>query len=156
MASTPVVQTGDIVHVANKEIINISSNPNNFLAISNIGKISSITSGLNVPVTSSSTSYTSCSLDTNYSSNDRSGAVIITWTGTGIFSSSVPRGSVVFSNRYTNIPKVTITPYDSLAITGGGNQLHYYVKTTATGFGIYTNNDGDIGQIEKFFYIVEE
>lgn len=156
MSLTPIVQNGDIIHVANREIITISSNPKNSLSIYNIGKISSITDGLGVPTTTTTTGYTTCELDTNYSSNSRSGAVIITWTDTGSFNAAVPRGSIVFDTRYTNIPKVIITPYDSLAVTGGGTQLHYYVKTTVTGFGIYTNNDGAVGQVEKFFYIVEE
>lgn len=156
MASVPVIQNGDIIHAANKEIITISANSKNSLSFYNIGKISSSTPNLGTPTTTTTTGYTTIEFDTNYSSNDRSGAVIITWTGTGSFSSSVPRGSVVFNTIYSNPPKVTITPYDSLATTGGGTQLHYYVKTSITGFGIYTNNDAASGQVEKFFYIVEE
>lgn len=154
--SSPRIENGDIIHASNKEVISISANSKNSLLFSNIGKISSITSGLGIPVAGSTTGYTTCQLDTNYSSNDRSGAVIITWTNTGVFSSAVARGTLTFNTPYSNAPKVIITPYDQLAITGAGTQLHYYVKTTTTGFGIFTNTDAATGQVEKFFYIVEE
>ena len=148
---------GNYIYSNSTPLVSLSTSYGNAFSISGISRLSSITPSFTSPIATTSVSYVTIAIDTaTCACNDRTGSINLTWTGTGIYNSSIPRGVITFNTAYSTAPKVFLQAHDSLAYASGSIQPNYYVKTTTTGFSIFSDQDAVASSTIKFFYSIEQ
>lgn len=151
------IQKGDIEHRSNNEIILITADNNNIKEYSRVYRISSSTPNKDIVYAAANYGpHITCSLDSDYNSNSRSGAIIINFVD--VIPDFVTNSVILvlaFSNFFDNKPKVHLTMYSPPAEITTGVYPYYWVIPTTEYFSIYMTEPPVPGQTIKFFYTCE-
>jgi hypothetical protein len=152
------VQKGNIEHISNDERISITADSNNIIEYSRIYRISSSTPGKDIVYPfSDHVGDITCTLDTDYSSNSRTGAIVINFINPVTdFTPNSRIAYLIVSNNFVTKPKVYLTMYSAPAEITAGEYPFYWVETFVNGFNINASTLPASGQSIKLFYVFEE
>jgi hypothetical protein len=148
------IQNGDIIHVANKEIISISAGGNNILNYSGIYRIDSYTPGKDTVVATSNYSP-NITVSVSSRSNSRSGKITINFVNTILLNTSVSIATITFDTAFSHEPKVIITQASIPAYCTPGVTPIYWAVGATNHFDIFMDNTPAIANSISFYYIVE-